>query len=298
MFQAKVKSKNNSNSSVIYSLEKNLKVNSKAIEFLDNRSTLLVPRILKENNDHAHFNKKRVSLTGGMTQFKVQKYAAGRWYSTFDPYRTFWTKSEATKYDKELRLKGRIHLSSRVPTLYTYTHTKPNNKISSIPQGPHTVAHRVTLSALTSITTMPEVQYIFDEQVVNANEVRDFLNKDELPLSGAFSNQIQARINRFINDYEAIHDSLMMELNKTPGDLVTAKHLLNQLLNMDPYAVYSWKTTTAASKASLKGKSESIQNPTFSYMYDKPPASSFRNQANLNEFVNHREQLFDDYMAD
>ena len=230
-------------------------------------------------------------------QLKVKKYAAGRWYSTFDPYKEHSTKAKATAYDKLLRTAGRSELSARVPTLYTYTHTKPHCKISSIPQGPHTVAHRVTLSTLTSITTMAEVQAIFDEQVVNADEVNDFLNHDELPPSGAFNVQIQKRLDRFLDDYETIHDNLMLELSKAPGDLVLAKHLLNQLLNMDPYAVYAWKTTAAASKASLKAKSEAVADPVFADMYDTPPASSFRSQTNLDDFVDHREELFDTYMG-
>ena len=61
---------------------------------------------------------------GGPLQRKVEKRAAGRWISSFDPYTEFATKAEATAHDKQLRNDGRESIKSRVATLYTYTHTK------------------------------------------------------------------------------------------------------------------------------------------------------------------------------
>lgn len=233
---------------------------------------------------------------GGPLQRKVEKRAAGRWISTFDPYTEFPTKVLATQHDKQLRKDGREQIKARVATLYTYTHTKPHCKIGSVPQGPHTVAHRVSLAALTSITTIAEVAAIFDEQVVSPDEAETFVRTDEAPPSGAFSSSLDPRIQRYLDDYESIYDALVLQIHSPTPDVITAKHLLNQLLNMDPYATYGWKSTNSASSGSLAGKGESMANPTFQDLYDKPPSNSFRNDGNLDDFVDHREQMFDEYM--
>lgn len=228
-------------------------------------------------------------------QLKVDKYRAGAWYSSFDPYTTFWTKKEATDYDKKLRAQGRAELKARVPTIYTYTHTKPHNKLSSVPQGPHTVAHRVVLQSLVEAKTVQDVLKIFDDQVLTPDDAEEVVFQDETPPSGSFVSAIDARLQRFINDYTDIHDALVLEFKKISPDLILLKHMTNQLLNMDPYAVYAWKTTTQASKKSLNGKGECLSNPQWSDLYDKPPTNSFRDSDNLQSFVDARQDLFNQY---
>ncbi|WP_444997460.1 hypothetical protein [Aliikangiella sp. IMCC44359] len=225
-------------------------------------------------------------------QFKVDKYRAGAWFSSFDPYKTFATKKDATAYDRQLKAQGREQLRARVPTLYTYTHTKPANKLSFALQGPHTVAHRVILQSLINATNVAEVFTIFDEQVLSPQDVDDIIFSDETPDSGSFSQTIEDRLQRFSDDYDTLYDEIMNEFNAPSPDLIKVKHLTNQLLNMDPYAVYSWKTTAKASSKSLKGKGESVVNPTWDNLYDKPPSSSFRDTDNLNSFVDSRKSLF------
>lgn len=228
-------------------------------------------------------------------QLQVDKYRAGAWYSSFDPYTTFWTKKEATDYDRKLRALGRAELKARVPTIYTYTHTKPHNKLSSVPQGPHTVAHRVVLQSLIDSQTVQDVLKIFDDQVLTPDDAEEVVFQDEAPSSGSFVSTIDARLQRFIDDYTDIHDALVLEFKKTSPDMILLKHMTNQLLNMDPYAVYAWKTTAQASKTSLNGKGECLSNPQWSDLYDKPPSSSFRSSDNLESFVNARHDLFDQH---
>jgi hypothetical protein len=63
---------------------------------------------------------------------------------------------------------------------------------------------------------------------------------------------------------------------------------------MDPYATYAWKTTKAASKASLRGKGESKPDASFEQLVDQPPKSSFRNQDAVDSFMDSREQMYED----
>lgn len=279
------------------------KSNSAAVPLIDNRPEAVAQRKLQALAD----NSPRISQLQAFqqmadrhtsqppVQLKVDKYRAGAWFSSYDPYTTFWTKKQATDYDRKLKGKGREELRARVPTLYTYTHTKPANKLSYALQGPHTVAHRVILQSLIDSTTVTDVFKIFDEQVLEPSDVEEVVFQDEVPPSGSFAKSIQDRLTRFVEDYEEIYDKVLpMFTQKTP-DLITIKHLTNRLLNMDPYAVYAWKTTTKASQKSLGGKGENVTNPTWNDVYDAPPSSSIRSQPNLSSFINSRQDLFNQH---
>ena len=263
------------------------------LPFQDKRAETLSQREIQAYAQTQTSNTFPLSSTP--IQRKVDKYRAGAWFSTFDPYTTFWTKKEATDYDRHLKSHGRAELRARVPTLYTYTHTKPHNKLGHTLQGPHTVAHRVILQSLIDATTVPEVFKIFDDQILEPQDVEEIVFTDEAPPSGMFSKQIHDRLQRFVDDYEEIYDELFPMFTASHPDLITIKHLTNKLLNMDPYAVYSWKTTAKASQKSLSGKGESAAHPSWSDLYDTPPSSSFRSKPNLDSFVAARHDLFDQH---
>jgi hypothetical protein len=143
--------------------------------------------------------------------------------------------------------------------------------------------------------TEQDVLDIFNDQVLTPDDAKEVVFQDEAPPSGSFVSTIDARLQRFIDDYEDIHDRLVLEFKKSPPDMIMLKHMTNQLLNMDPYAVYAWKTTAQASKKSLNGKGESLANPQWSDLYDTPPSSSFRDNNNLQSFVDARHDLFNQY---
>jgi hypothetical protein len=229
----------------------------------------------------------------GVAQLTVKKQKAGRWYSDYDPYTTFSTRAAAAVHDKSLRNNGvtkRRHF--RVPTLYTHTHTKPHNKLSRALQGPHVVAHRLTLQALQNAGTLADIQSIFDDQVLKPKDVDELID-DEGPPSG-YSAQLSPRITRYLAAYAKTYQSLKGLIKGNSTDLIRAKHRLNKLLNLDPYATYGWKTLTAASKKSLAGKGENVPNPTFPQLVDTPPSSSIKNSDAQDSFLKAREQLYDD----
>jgi hypothetical protein len=229
-----------------------------------------------------------------VAQLTVKKQKAGRWYSDYDPYTTFTTKAAATVHDKALRNQGvtkRRHF--RVPTLYTHTHTKPHNRLTRALQGPHVVAHRLTLQALQSAGTLGDIQSIFDDQVLRPRHVDELID-DEAPPSG-YNTQLSPRITRYLATYRRIYKRLKGQITGNSTDLIRAKHRLNKLLNLDPYATYGWKSLTKASKKSLASKGENVVNPTFNQLVDTPSSASIRNSDAQDSFLQAREQLFDDH---
>ncbi|WP_213947410.1 DUF4157 domain-containing protein [Luteibacter sp. dw_328] len=229
-----------------------------------------------------------------VAQLTVKKQKAGRWYSDYDPYTTFTTKAAATVHDKALRNQGvtkRRHF--RVPTLYTHTHTKPHNRLTRALQGPHVVAHRLTLQALQSAGTLGDIQSIFDDQVLRPRHVDELID-DEAPPSG-YNTQLSPRITRYLATYRRIYKRLKGQITGNSTDLIRAKHRLNKLLNLDPYATYGWKSLTKASKKSLASKGENVVNPTFNQLVDTPSSASIRNADAQDSFLQAREQLFDDH---
>ena len=242
-----------------------------------------------------------------VAQLRVKKQKAGHWYSDYDPYLTFPTRAAALVYDKNLKARGAtVGLHFRVPTLYTYTHTKITNKLSHALQGPHTVAHRLTLKALQSIKSMADVKSIFDDQVLDPDDVDEVMT-EEAPKDG-YPDAMQRRIDRYRSDYRQIYGLLSAMLAPaapaaaaaaapavaiTDGPLRAAKHRLNQLLNLDPYATYGWKSTGRAGKKALKGKGENKPSPSFEDLFDRPKAASVRNSDALESFIRARRKLFD-----
>ena len=251
----------------------------------------LAQAIKKKTKDTFSLTKNKVNDLS--IQFKVEQRRIGEWYSSYDPYTIFPTKREAVVYDRKLKNANREELRARVPTLYTYTHTKPANKLSFALQGPHTAAHKIILKALVDAKTVVEVFKIFDEQILTPTDVEEVIFADEVPISGTYSRELQERLERYVKDYEGYYDELLPMFKTTNPDLIKIKHLTNILLNMDPYAVYAWKTTAKASHASLSGKGESLSTPAWDDLFDAPPSRSFRSSDNFTSFVDARKSLFD-----
>lgn len=274
------------------------KISRQLVQMKDNRDVAikqseLIQSIEKDSIDI--FPSTKNEARSSSVQLKVEKRKIGEWFSTYDPYTSFTTKKEATIYDRRLKNTNREELRARVPTLYTYTHTKPANKLSFALQGPHTAAHRIILKALLEAKTVVDVFTIFDEQVLTPDDVEEVIFTDEVPASGVYSKPLKERLERYVDDYERFYDELLPMFTATTPDLIRMKHLTNKLLNMDPYAVYAWKTPVEASHASLVGKGESSATPTWSDLFDAPPSRSFRSADNFTSFKEARKSLFEDH---
>ena len=229
----------------------------------------------------------------------VQKLRNGQWYSPYNPYKLYSSKRQAIKGHQNYKLNKYDLLRARVPTIYTYTHTKTYAKLSHTLQGPHTIAHRLIYYSIIN-AELKELHKIFDEQILSPADVYDVVFKDEKPGSG-YRKELENRLKRYYSDYCRIFNITINELTKCNNmnkgrknidrELVSLKHHINQLLNMDPYAVYGWKTTESASKSSLKGKGEGVNHPTFEDLHDKPRKGIFVEE-NYKSFITAREKLY------
>ena len=226
----------------------------------------------------------------------VQKLRNGQWYSPYNPYKLYSSKRQAIEAHRYYKLNKYDLLRSRVPTIYTYTHTKTHAKLSHTLQGPHTIAHRLIYYSIIN-AELKELQKIFDEQVLSPSDVEEVIFVDEVCKSG-YNSELKNRLDRYYYDYCQIFNVTKRELRLTHTRkhererlLISLKHHINQLLNMDPYAVYGWKTTNLASKSSLKGKGEGVNSPTFEDLHDKPREGIFKKE-NYESFVNARKELY------
>ena len=137
--------------------------------------------------------------------------------------------------------------------------------------------------------TKKDLFKIFDKQAPEPKDV-DKIMKNESPPKG-YNNQIQPRIDRYTKDYREMFTETKSQFSQKDPDLIDLKHRVNRLLNLHPYATYSWKTTRKSSKKSLKGKGEGKKNPSFQDLVDKP-TKSFNDQDAFDSFVETREELF------
>lgn len=232
----------------------------------------------------------------------VQKLRNGQWYSPYNPYKLYTSKRQAIKAHQNYKLNKYDLLRARVPTIYTYTHTKTHAKLSHTLQGPHTIAHRLVYYSIIN-ATLSGLQKIFDTQILSPADVSDIVFKDEKSGSG-YTKELKDRLIRYNYDYCRIFNITKDELKKCnkmhkgqkkiDRELVSLKHHINQLLNMDPYAVYGWKTTKPASKSSLKGKGEGVSHPTFEDLHDKPRKGIFVEDYYAS-FIKARKELYNLY---
>jgi hypothetical protein len=222
---------------------------------------------------------------------EIKKYNSF-WFTSYDPYTSFNTQKEAKDHEKLLR-PSKQEFNSRVPTLYTYTHIKPTNKLSNIPQGPHTYAHKGMLVPLQNVTTKDEIKDLYDSQILDPNDLNDVMDEEE-PKKGYDSN-MQSRIDRYKDDYRDIYDETELMFKQKSPNLIELKHNVNKMMNMDPYQVYGWKSTSSASKKSLGGKGEGKPNPTFDDFMDKPKANYFKNNDAFESMKQSRNEMFDEF---
>lgn len=220
---------------------------------------------------------------------KVTKHRAGRWFSEYDPFTVHATQAGALAYHKTFAGKGLPKRYSRVPTLYTYTHTKPGNQLTRAKQGPHTVAHRVTVAALIKTKAKADAKALFKSQVPTPATLKTLIAA-EAPPTG-YSPQMAARLARLEADYAIDYAYVQTELAKALPDMIGVRDAINRLMNMHPFATSGWKSTASSSQAKLAGKGEGKPNPTFKDLVD-PPSTAFKGTAAYTTFIGNRQTLF------
>lgn len=216
----------------------------------------------------------------------------GRWYSTYDPFKEFSTKALAQRHDQMMKKQGREETNIRVPTLYTYTHTKPDNVLTK-KQGPHTAAHKILVTTFRDATD-DDLYTLFIGNITKPNEYDDIIDTQEYRAEFA-SGQMYARIARAKQDYKLIYDQTESLFGEDLIDRIAIIDGMNKLLNMDPYATYGWWTTKDASKKNIAGKAEAHAK-SFEDLHDKGGKRRFKNQTKYNERMKKMKEMYDTYM--
>lgn len=225
---------------------------------------------------------------------KVAKHRASRWFSEYDPFTVHHTRAGAAAYHKTFAGMGLPKRYSRVPTFYTYTHTKIGNQLTRAKQGPHTVAHRVTVAALIDAKAKADAQALFNSQIPTPITLSALIAA-EAPPTG-YLPQMVARIARLETDYATDYAYVQTELAKASPDMIGVRDAINRLMNMHPFATSGWKSTATSSQSKLAGKGEGKPNPTFNDLVD-PPSTAFKGKADYATFIGNRQTLFNQVQA-
>lgn len=164
--------------------------------------------------------------------------------------------------DNESFLQGGY---GRFPTIYSYGFLKSGGTVSSVHQGPHTLAH-VSVNYLMDHPVKAaegNLMQLYDNQVISLEEMHVIL-KDlgiEIKENGRAQAYVEAYAKKYM-EWQA-YKSNPMHIFQKPNALV------RELMEMHPMAVYGWLTnirrytTDPAKKASLKsqmGKGERYGN--------------------------------------
>ncbi|MCG8696507.1 MAG: hypothetical protein MI922_00525 [Bacteroidales bacterium] len=269
------------------------------IGFKDNRPESVIQRKIRDainleltSNRHDSKIGHTCQRSVNIMQMKVFKYNKG-WITDYDPYSWFKTKKEALNHQKKLISLGNTkRYKIRVPTAYTYTHKKVHNKMTSIPQGPHTYSHKGIIVPLQNVKTKKDLKKIFDEQPLSPSSF-DTVLSNEAPPKG-YNKMMTGRINRLQTDYKKIYDNTENMFNQPNFDMIEQCHNVNKLLNLDPFQTYGWKSNNKVSKKSLSGKGEGKPNPSFDDLFDEPKSNYFKDQGEYKFFKDTRKDMFDE----
>lgn len=227
-------------------------------------------------------------------QRKVDKFVDDKdgktyWWTDADDSQRFDSFEEALAYERHLT--GAT--DRRTSTLYTYTHTKSHNKVSSraIPQGPHTYGFASVHQGFQQATQGQKLMHILTEQCVTPSDWKKLVIAESQPNIFTAQGDLAKRIQRAYGEYNNLYQSCLSEIQSGSPEVGFVQEMIRTLINLHPYATYKWNTTQQASKKELKGKGET------SDLFDPKnidQGGKFKNKQNFQDFVYDRQDLVDD----
>ena len=236
----------------------------------------------------------QASSSNAPLQRKVDKYVDSKdgktyWWTDADSTQRFDSFEEALAYERYLTGET----DRRTSTLYTYTHTKSHNKVSSraIPQGPHTYGFASVHQGFKKATLGQKLIHILTEQCVTPDDWKKLVIAETQPNIFTAKGDLPSRIQRAYGEYNNLYQSCLNEIQSGSPEEGFVHEMIRTLINMHPYATYKWDTTKKASKKDLKNKGETsdLLDPK-----NIDQGGKFKSKQNFQSFVMDRQDLDDD----
>lgn len=220
----------------------------------------------------------------------LQDGNTGKWYTDLDPdNQDFDLFEEALAYERYLTGNG----DQRTSTLYSYTHKKTTNKMSSIgvPQGPHTFGFAAVNQGLNDSNGKQKLLHTLTEQCPTPDTWKQMVLKEAGKDAFDGKTELSKRLIRALNEYQNLYKSASNEIKDTNGNLKFAQEMIKTMINMHPYGTYGWQDLKNASKKALKGKNE---NRDINDSVNIDNGGTWSNKSGFDEFVEDRKLLVDD----
>ena len=203
----------------------------------------------QEQKGHAHLFFKGRSNQIAM-QLKVIQLGEN-FFSSYDNSAIFSQRNEAALYDNFLRSRGRL------PTLYTYTHTRGENvNTFGIPQGPHFVGYAAIENALEEAFSHQDLMNVFTEVCVDPDTwlslVKEILKRQEIHPDKI----LESRLDKAHIVYIQLYNDAQNAINSKQINLQHIIYFITRLVQLHPLTTYAWYSTKKAPKSALKGKNE------------------------------------------
>jgi hypothetical protein len=219
----------------------------------------------------------------------------GRFYSDLDPSREFNTQQDAANFEAGMQPPDPISQGGRSATFFTYMATKSHRKMSSrgIPQGPHTLGHAATETALFGSQGKIKLEYMIAEQVQTPEQWRDAV-RGEFGKGDIFDGKSEQSL-RALRAYRA-YNGLYQELLRTQTGASTENpyDLVHELMQLAVFTTYKATNPQSVSKKHLKGKGE---NRDLSDPKNLDPNARFKQQDKYQQMLLDRMNLLDaDYV--
>ncbi len=210
---------------------------------------------------------------------KINRTAKG-YFHDFDPYTLHPTKKAATTERSRLsKLTGVKKRAPRVSTFYTILQDKRKNdpsKFGSVPQGPHTFPHHGIHHGIIEARKLGKLSE-FSSVIPSPADYNKRVNKEIPPNHTKRARAVKAQIifkKRFLR-----FDQLKKMKNLPEVREIAFAHVINKLIQMDPYGSYAYKGKGAGKRA-LKGKGESSLLPLSSQI-DLPKTAGFTDMSGV-----------------
>ena len=204
----------------------------------------------------------REQAMGKFSKASIKSTRRG-YYHDLDPYTMHATQAAAKSARSGMKntIPGIVSRNPRVSTFYTILQDKRKNdpqKFGNVPQGPHTFPHHGIHQGLAEARKQNKLDAF--APLISSPSLYDSRVDHEIP--GHHPKFKRAKIAKVIfkKRYQRFADLKKLGAGRSEHDNIRYAHVMNKLLQQDPFGSYAYKGA-GAGKAALKGKGENADKP-------------------------------------